>query len=79
VAKIVKFADLLQQAKSIVVFVKGHKYVLGMFKTLIGTKGQMLVLFPDTRFSYTYLMIEQVLCNLISLLEMIGGKAADGL
>ena len=71
VAKIVEFADLLQKAKSIAVFVKGHKYVLGMFKTLIGTKGRMLVLFPDTRFSYAYLMIERVLCNLIRLREMI--------
>jgi hypothetical protein len=73
--KIPEFDNLVKQAKMIVRFVKGRKYVLSYLKKLIGNMGRSLVLFPDTRFACADLMVGRVLHNKTHLKEMVDNSA----
>jgi hypothetical protein len=72
-AKITELGVLIQQTKTLVLFVRNHKYVKVAFKQRIGPKGKMLLTYPETRFAYSYLMIHSVIINRINLRDMIDG------
>ena len=69
--KIPEFAALFADARSLSVFIKGHKYVLLRFKAIIGSRGQMLVLYPDTRFAYADLTVSRVIANQVNLQTLV--------
>ena len=79
-SKIPEISEHIGLGKSVVKSVKGHKYVLVMFKSLVNAaNGAMLVLYPETRFAYVALMLKRLLLNkqrLKSLSDEEGWKEA---
>ena len=68
--KMGEFKKTLNKVKTVATFVRSHRRVKNLYKTLCKTprigsdkKGTMLKLFPDTRFSYGDLMIQQYIQN----------------
>ena len=70
-----EFAALFFAARSISVFIKGHKYITVRFKKIIGTHEKMLVLYPDTRFAYADLTVQRVIENQVNLGKLIDDPA----
>jgi len=65
--------DLVKQSRAVAVFVKAHGRVKAAFKRIIGSKGTMLVLFPDTRFGYADKTVERVCKNQENLASLVDG------
>lgn len=66
VAKILEFSNLIDLSHGCAKFGKGKREVHSLFKRIIGKDGVHLVLFPSTRFAYSYLMLSQFVkkCNI---------------
>jgi len=65
--------DTVKQCRAVAVFVKSHGRVKAAFKRIIGSKGTMLVLFPDTRFGYADKTVERVCKNQENLASLVDG------
>ena len=65
VAKLPKVNKIIKGCTEIAVFVKGHTRVKATYQRIISGSngGTMLKTFPDTRFSYADLMLQQVVNN----------------
>ena len=65
--------DTVKQCRAVAVFVKSHGRVKAAFKRIIGSKGTMLVLYPDTRFGYADKTVERVCKNQENLASLVDG------
>lgn len=74
-ASIDEFKKLVKTARSIAEFIKSHKYALAAFKKIIGKDGQMLTLFPSTRFAFADLTVYRCLKNKGNLEQLIDSES----
>lgn len=64
-------AKILDEARVVTKFVKGHKYVCALFKRIILGKSAMLTLYPETRFAYAASMLERLRRNRAHLATLV--------
>jgi len=70
ICKIPAFKRIISDCRFLAVFIKKYRVMKNAYKRVIGNqnpKGTMLVLYPDTRFSYADLTLSQVEKNMNSL------------